>query len=386
MPEHLPAEIAALRDRVEALARDVLVPLRDDASLSGQERTAQVREAAKRAGIFTLTQPAEFGGSGASLLALTAVRDTLGAHNVAHLGGLFGPGPGVLGGVGEPLRSTHLAAVLAGEKRGAFGFTEPDDAARATWGRLQGDTLIVNGQKSYVTGGADADFINTLVEVEGRGPAMVVVDRDTPGVRVVRTFGSMDGTHHAYLEFRDVRVPAAHIIGKPGEGLPRALRQIGDTRLAFAAESVGLARWVIDFVTDHIQAPHRSGAPLGAREGVRLRYADMRIRAYAARSMVYRTARLGDAGENIVNEGIASKVFATEMVGEIVDAGIQLVGGVALRDGHPLATLYRRVRAMRLAEGASDVLRLNLAHLARAGSEALDDKPGQATSARRNER
>ena len=361
MPDQLPAEIAALRDRVDALAREVLAPLRDDAALSGQERTAQVREAAKQAGIFKMTQPAELGGEAASLLALTTVRDTLGAHNVAHLGGLFGPSPGVLGGVGEPLKSTHLGPVLAGEKRGAFGFTEPDDAPRATWGRLQGATLIVNGQKSYVTGGADADFINTLVEVEGRGPAMVVIDRATPGVRVARTFGSMDGTHHAYLEFRDVRVPAAHVIGKPGEGLPRALRQIGDTRLAFAAESVGLARWVIDFVTDHIQAPHRSGAPLGAREGVRLRYADLRIHAYAARSMVYRTARLGDAGENIVNEGIASKVFATEMVGEVVDAGIQLVGGIALRDGHPLAALYRRVRAMRLAEGASDVLRLNLA-------------------------
>ena len=361
MPEQLPAEIATLRDRVDALARDVLAPLRDDASLGGKERAARVRQAAQQAGIFTMTQPAEFGGTAASLLALTAVRDTLGSHNVSHLGGLFGPGPGVLAGVGEPLKSTHLAAVLAGEKRGAFGFTEPDHAERATWGRLDGDSLIVNGQKSYVTGGADADFINTLVEVEGRGPAMVVIDRATPGVSVARTFGSMDGTHHAYIEFDDVAVPAAHIIGQPGEGLPRALRQIGDTRLAFAAESVGLARWVIDFVTAHIQAPHRSGAPLGSREGVRLRYADLRIRAYAARSMVYRTARLGDAGENIVNEGIASKVFATEMVGEIVDAGIQLVGGIALRDGHPLAALYRRVRAMRLAEGASDVLRLNLA-------------------------
>ena len=221
--------------------------------------------------------------------------------------------------------------------------------------------MIVNGRKSYVTGGANADFINTLVEIEGIGPSMVVIDRDTPGVVVQRTFGTLDGTHHAAIAFEDVQVPKAHIIGKPGGGLPRALRQIGDTRLAFAAEAAGLARWVIGFVTAHIQAPHRSGAPLSDREGVRLRYADMRIRAYAMRSMVYRTARLGDAGENIVNEGIAAKVFCTEGIGEIVDAGIQLVGGIALRDGHPLESLYRRVRSMRLAEGASDVLRLNLA-------------------------
>ena len=97
-----------------------------------------------------------------------------------------------------------------------------------------------------------------------------------------------------------------------------------------------------------------------AREGVRLRYADLRIRTFAARSMLYRTARLGDAGANIVNEGIACKVFATETVGDVVDTAIQLVGGKALTVGHPLERLYREVRALRLTEGASDVLRLNL--------------------------
>jgi alkylation response protein AidB-like acyl-CoA dehydrogenase len=100
---------------------------------------------------------------------------------------------------------------------------------------------------------------------------------------------------------------------------------------------------------------------LGVREGVRLRYADLRIRAFAARSMVYRTARMAAAGENIVNEGIACKVFATEMLSDVVDGGIQLVGGKALTVGHPLEKLYRQARSLRLAEGASDVLRLNLA-------------------------
>lgn len=360
MPDDLPPDLVVLRDRAERLAREVLVPVRDAAGPGSADRVRQVRDASRQAGIHPLAQPAEFGG-GATLLALTVVRDTLGAHNVCHLPGIFGPGPGVLAGVGEPLRSRYLLPLLAGEKRAAFAFTEPDDAERATWGVLDGDTLTVNGRKSYVTGGASADFLNVLVEIEEHGPAMVVVDRNAAGVHVRRTFGSADGSHHAHIEFRAVALPRTHIVGEPGRGLTRAMRQIGDTRLALAAEGVGLCRWVIDFVTDHITGPHRSGAPLATREGVRLRYADMRILAYAARSMVYRTARLGDAGENIVNEGIAAKVFATEAVGEVVDAGIQLVGGAALRRGHPLEELYRRVRALRLAEGSSDVLRLNLA-------------------------
>ena len=105
----------------------------------------------------------------------------------------------------------------------------------------------------------------------------------------------------------------------------------------------------------------RHGEPLATREGVRLRYGDLRIRAYAARSTVYRTARLLDAGHNAVNETAAAKVFASEVVGELADAAIQLVGGEALADDHPLSATYRRVRAWRLAEGESDVLRLAVA-------------------------
>ena len=105
-------------------------------------------------------------------------------------------------------------------------------------------------------------------------------------------------------------------------------------------------------------AARRTG--VGDKDVVRWRYADLRIRAYAARSMLYRTARLADSGENIVNEAMACKVFITEQVGELVDTAIQLVGGEALIDDHPLARLYRQVRAWRLAEGASDVLRLNI--------------------------
>jgi alkylation response protein AidB-like acyl-CoA dehydrogenase len=364
MPESLQPDLIELRDAMERFARDVLTPTAQaltDGTLTPDDAHAQVREASRTAGFFTMTQPKAFGGSEAGQLALTVARDTLAAHNSPVSSAVFGPGPGVLAGVEEPLRSSHLEPLMRGEKRAAFGFTEPDDAPHPTQGVVQGDELIVNGQKSYVTGGAHADFINVLVTVVDQGPAMLVLDRDTPGVSIERTFESLDGSHHAAFRFVDVKVPCARLIGKPGEGLPRAMRQIGDTRLAIAAGAVGLMRWVLDLLTEHLSAPHASGEPLGNREGVRLRYADLRIKAYAARSMLYRTARLADSGANIVNEGIACKVFSTEALGEIVDTSMQLVGGKALTVGHPLERLYREVRVLRLTEGASDVLRLNLA-------------------------
>ncbi len=360
MPELLPPELVALRDRTDDLARTVLVPLRNDDALTARQRADRVRDASKAAGLYGLTQPAA-DGTRASTLSITVARDTLGQHGVGHLAGLFGPGAGALAGVGEPLRSEYLVPMLAGDKRGGFAFTEPADAARATWARRDGDELVINGRKSYVTGGADCDFVTALVDVEGTGPAMVVVDTDAPGVTLTRRFGSLDGSHHAAFAFDDVRVPAACIAGRPGEGMNRAMAAISAVRLAIAADCVGLMAYVLGLAEDALRAPRRSGTPLAASERARLRFGEARIAAYAARSTVYRTARLVDSGENAVNECIAAKAFATETVSAIVDSAIQLVGGEAVIEGHPLEAAYRRVRVLRLAEGETDTLRVNVA-------------------------
>lgn len=365
MPESLPPDLVALRECCERFARDVLMP-RQAALAAGQVDEATVRvavtQAARETGLFAMTQPKSFGGREAGPLALAVARDTLAGYNTGLDACVFGPGPGVLAGCDEPLRSLYLHPLLAGEKRSGFAFTEPNDAEHFTRAVPTADgAFLVSGRKSYVTRGADADFINTLVDVPGQGRALLVVDARSPGLGIERRFETLDGSHHVAFRFDAVRVPADRMIGRPGEGLPRALGQIGDTRLAIAARAVGLSRWTIEFTRAHLQSPHHSGTSLAAREGVRLRYADMRIRTFAARSMVYRTARLGESGANAINEGSACKVYATETLGEVVDTAIQLVGGKALTVGHPLERLYRQARALRTAEGASDVLRLSLA-------------------------
>lgn len=362
MPELLTDDLLDLQRQVEALATEVLVLLAAAGADPGRVDTAAVTAASKRAGVFGLTQPsADSGGRATSALALAVAREALGRHDVIHLRGLFGPSAGLLAGVGEPLRSRYLEPLLAGERHGAFAFTEPDSAPRHTWGRRDDDRLIVNGQKSYVTGGGDADFMSVLVEIEGSGPAMVVIDTDAPGVELTRRFGSLDGSHHAAFSFTDVVVPVDHIAGGPGAGMKRAMTQVTEARMAIAAACVGLCACVVDHVADFLLAPHRSGEPLAAVERHRLRYGQLRIAAYAARSTLYRTARLIDRGDPAINEAMAAKVVATETVGQLVDAAIQIVGGEALTDDHSLAGIYRRVRALRLAEGTTDVLRLNVA-------------------------
>ena len=373
MPESLTPELAELRDRVRAFVDQELRPLEealDDAySIVPSDVRQEVHEKSRAAGLFGLTQPAEFGGAGAGPMALVVARETLATANSPLGGYVFGPGPGILHAAEGALREQYLEPLMRGEKGGAWAFTEATgtgSAQRPTWARYDGDSLIVTGCKSYVTGGATADFYAVLVNVdESRdapgGTAMVVIDRETPGLSIDRTFTSMDGSDHVELVLDGVRIPASNVVGGVGEGMPRALSNISEERIGSAAHATGLALWAVGFVTDHIIGPHRTGVRLGDRDGVRMRYADMRIETFAARSMLYRTGRLLETGENAINEVIAAKVFCTETAGRVVDQAVQLVGGQALVAGHPLERLYRVVRSMRLAGGASDILRLNIA-------------------------
>ncbi|MBD3647318.1 MAG: acyl-CoA/acyl-ACP dehydrogenase [Pseudomonadales bacterium] len=368
MPDNLPDDVKEIRSRALAFIEDVLRPLEakvdSEGPIPGDIQT-KVKDASKDAGFFYKTQPAEYGGNPAGNLELTMLRETFAAANSRLTGFVFGPAPGILHAAEGELKAQYLDPVMRAEKRGAFGFTEPDSATRPTWARLEGRELVINGQKSYVTGGATADFVTVLVNVEHEdgskaGTAMVVVDRDATGVNIDREFSSMEGGGHVSMRFDNVRVPDWHVIGKIGEGMPRALGNIGNVRLMVSAQATGLCMWTLDFVEEHLRAPHRSGTPLGEREGVRLRFADMRIDTYVARSALYRTARLADTDANIVNETIATKVYCSEMAGRVVDAAVQLVGGQALVKGHPLERLYRQVRSLRLVEGANDLLRINL--------------------------
>lgn len=359
MPEFLDESQLSWRERAHRLAVGELVALRDDPSLDPKARAAAVRAASRAAGVHALTTPQ--GDEPVSALLLLVVREALATHGVGHLRGIFAEGPGVLAGVDEPLRSTHLEPLLAGEKRAGFAFTEPIDAPRATWARVEGDELVINGQKSYVTGGAEVDFLTATVEIDGEGPAMVIIDVDRPGVTLLRRFASFDGSHHAAFTFDDVRVPRGHVVGAAGKGRGRALDKISEVRRAIAADCVGTSAWLLTLLHEHLVTPRRDGRRPGDQERARLRFGDLQVKAYAARSMTYRTARLADAGENVVNESIAAKLFASEVANEIVDVSIQLVGGEALVEGHPLEQVMRRLRTLRLAEGESDLLRVNVA-------------------------
>lgn len=372
MPESLPPDLVALRDRIRTFVDEDLRPLEAGLDVDGPipaEVRARVRERSKALGLFGMTQPKSVGGTEAGPLAMVVARETLAAGNSSLTRAVFGPGPGMLARAEGDLRTRYLDPVLRGESVGAFAFTEPSGPGapdRPTWAKRDGDDFVVTGKKGFVSGGATADFYQVIVNVDedASGPggtAVLLIDRGTPGVSIDHEFVSMEGGGHVELRFDGARISKANMLGKVGEGMPRAMGNINEERVEVAASACGIAMWTVEYLTRHITGGHRAGGRLSDREGVRLRYSDLRIETYIARAMLYRTARLLDSGDDAINEAAATKVFCTEAAGRIVDGAVQLVGGQALIVGHPLERLYRRVRSMRLTGGASDILRLNVA-------------------------
>lgn len=372
MPESISKQLLALRASVQGFVENKLRPLEQDIEDDGtvpKDVRRKVRQMSRDAGFFNMTQPVEHGGNNTRPLALVVARETCAAYNSPLARYVFGPRTNVFHAAEGGLKSAIVEPLLKGEITGAWAFTESSGGGapeRPTYAIREGSDLLISGRKSYVSGGADADFYSVVVNVEEDaknvgGMAIVVVERNRSGLSIERVFRSIDGSDHAEVRLDNVRVPITNVVGKIGEGMPRALINISEERLEQAATATGMCLWAVEYVTKHITAPHRSGTRLADREGVRLRYSDMRIETYAARSTLYRTARLVEAGENPVNEVMASRVFCAEVAGRVVDQAVQLVGGQALVVGHPLESLYRRVRSMRLSGGASDILRMNIA-------------------------
>jgi alkylation response protein AidB-like acyl-CoA dehydrogenase len=367
--EPLPPALEALRARVRAFLREELIPAerREGVTTEGQaspELWRWARTRAEGAGLFRLAQPAELEGGGLGPLGRFALHEAIAASGAA-LGGLVIGGSGGLLRHGDAAqRERFLLPVLRGELTAAFAFTDAREGPRTTATRV-GDGFRVSGVKSFVTDGPSADLLLTVGRVAGgegpTGAAVFVIPREAPGVTLRRTLETLDGAVHGEFELRDVAVTAADVIGEIGQGMPRALDDIVATRLRLAATACGAAAWTLDWALGQVDRPHRSGVPLAEREQVQAMLADSAMDLAAARGAGYAAARRAESGADAEVEITMAKVLATEAVARVVDRAMQLGGGAAVVEDHPLARLYRRIRAWRIAEGTTEVLRLTVA-------------------------
>jgi acyl-CoA dehydrogenase len=357
---------------VQAVAREVAAavePFADEAD-EFVEVHPKVRSLLAESGLARQVVPAAYGGAREVLdpLAIAVVREAL-MYSSAHLDSLFG-----MQGVGSyslstggsaDLKQRWLPKVAALEAIAGLALTEPDVGsdlrAVTTTMEADGDALVVNGRKSFITNGGAADFYCTLVR-EGDGWSMVLVPADTPGLSVERGADLIAPHILGELTFEDVRVPADHRLGVPGKAFSLMLQTLAVFRVTVAASGVGLAQAALDEARAHALAREQFGKPLIELGAVAQKLAQSWTDVEAARAFVYRAAALAkDDPLGHLDYSSMAKVHATEAAAAVVDRSLQTMGRFGLVRGSKIERLYRNARPLRVYEGATEVLLDSLA-------------------------
>jgi alkylation response protein AidB-like acyl-CoA dehydrogenase len=368
--EPVPPALDDLRRRLRAFIDDELLPVERARGLTDEHQAAPelrrwVRQRSRELGLFTLFQSRELGGDGLGPLGLAVLHEAVGASGSALARLALGDDGGLLRLATEEQRERLLRPILRGERTAAFAFTDAREAPRTIAVR-HGEEFLVTGVKSFVTDGPAADFLMTVARVTENaggpvGSTLFVIPRGAPGVVLRRALRTLDGGVHAQFELHEVAVPPADVLGEIGQGIPQALQRITTVRLRVAAEACGTGVWVLEDALTQVDRPHRSGVPLAEREQVQAMLANCAVDLFSARTALYAAARRAEEGLDAEVEVAAAKVLATEAVARIVDSAIQLTGGAAVVEDHPLERLYRRIRSWRIAEGTTEMLRLVIA-------------------------
>ena len=277
-------------------------------------------------------------------------------------------------------RKTWLQPLLDGEIRSAFAMTEPDVASSdatniSTRIERDGDEYVINGRKWWITGAMNPDAKIFIVmgktnpaEQRHRQQSMILVPRETPGLTVRRgmqVFGYDDHEHggHAELEFTDVRVTAASLIGAEGDGFAIAQARLGPGRIHHCMRSIGVAEQAIELMCRRAQARTAFGKPLAEQGVIRSWIAEARVRIEQLRLLVLKTAWLMDTAGNkgAHTEIQAIKIATPEAVEWILDKAIQVHGAGGLSPDFPLAAQFSGIRTLRFADGPDEVHKNSLA-------------------------
>jgi len=326
----------------------------------------EMRELLRRSGLCAVMVPSRYGGryEAVDSLAVTVVREALAAES-AHLDSLFamqGIGGYALTVAGTAaVRDRWLPAVGKLDAIAALALTEPDVGsdlkAITTTVRRDGDQLVVTGRKSFITNAGDADFYTVLAREEGRGYSLVVLPADAPGLSVEHPHQIIAPHVLGDVILDEVRVPADHQVGEPGQGFRLMLATLATFRVSVAGAAVGLAGAALREAVRHTASREQFGTPLARLGPVPAMLASSWADIEMARALTYRaaTAASQDPLASLHLSSLA-KVGATEAAGRVVDRAVQVMGRFGLIRGSKIERLYREARPMRIYEGATEVI------------------------------
>ncbi len=304
--------------------------------------------------------------------AICLIRETLARHSgLADFAfAMQGLGSGAISLAGTPeQKAAYLPRVARGEAIAAFALSEPDAgsdvAALACAARADGADYVLDGEKTWISNGGIADFYVVFArtgEAPGtRSISAFIVDAGTPGFEIAERIEVIAPHPLARLRFANCRVPASRRIGAPGEGFKIAMRTLDVFRTSVAAAALGFARRALDEALARATARRMFGRTLADFQITQAKLAQMATTIDSAALLTYRAAWLRDTGATITREAAMAKMVATEGAQQVIDAAVQIFGGLGVTSEMPVERLYREIRALRIYEGATEVQQLIVA-------------------------
>ena len=304
--------------------------------------------------------------------AICVIRETLARHSgLADFAfAMQGLGSGAISSFGsEQQKQRYLPKVANGTAIAAFALSEPDAgsdvAAMQCAAELIGDEYVLNGEKTWISNGGIADFYVLFArtgEAPGaRGISAFIVEASAPGFEIAERINVIAPHPLARIKLNNCRVPTSQLLGDSGQGFKVAMATLDIFRTSVAAAALGFARRALDEAMQRATSRKMFGQTLADFQLTQAKLAQMATAIDSAALLTYRAAWQRDQGQKVTKEAAMAKLTATENAQQVIDAAVQMFGGMGVMSDVPVERLYREIRALRIYEGASEVQQLIIA-------------------------
>lgn len=371
---HLSEDEQALIEAVREIALERVAPRAAEIDHTGAFPW-DIKELLAQQDILAMPFPTEYGGIGASELAIVMTIEELARHcattSLILAVQQLGSTPILLAGNEEQKRK-YFPRLASGEWLAAYGLTESgsgsDAAAMQTVAVRKGDKYILNGSKRFITNGGLA-HVNSIFAITDRGMgtrgiSAFIVEKDFPGFSVGRIEDKMGikGSQTAELIFTDCEVPAENLLGREGDGFRIAMTTLDRTRPGIGAQALGIAQGALDLAVSYSRQRVQFNRPIAENQGIQFMLADMATKVEAARLLVYNVAELIDLNTKEFSKYAAmAKMFASDIAMEVTNDTIQILGGYGYMKEYPAERMMRDAKITQIYEGTNQIQRLVIA-------------------------
>ena len=384
MDLNLTDEEREIRDWVRTFVTKEIMPL--EAGVLERERRHErgltleefrgLQDKAKQSGFFGVTTPEEYGGMGLGSVMAALIEIELGRSFVQFKFG--GDADNILFFANDEQKKAYLEPTISGERYSCFAITEPGAGSDArnirTSAVRDGDEWVINGEKTFITGGDIADFCMVFAVTDkdkgaDGGVTCFLVDRERGWTSAeIPTMGQWGP---ASLSFQDVRVPHSAILGEEGRGFELAMRWIGQGRVMLPARALGACERLVEMGMDYARTRETFGEPIANRQAIQWMIADSAVEIEALRWLVLTAAWQIDHDLDSRQSQSMAKLFGGVKANEIVDRMLQVHGGMGYTRELPIERWYRELRLLRIYEGTDEIQRRTIARNLLAGHASV---------------